>query len=119
LEYWLQERGRYLCLNVSEWWQHGRAEVRLHHGTLRYSDILTWVTMLLTLVDAVKQLNDHMDMPRLETAIGTSAIHDEFRAFIVEYASVHLYDELRNLVARRHPESLNLWPDAVPEFTAR
>ena len=57
--------GRYLSLNFSGWWLHGRVEFRLHSGTVSYDKIRRWVTILTTMCSRIKR----DDAPRLSRAI--------------------------------------------------
>lgn len=50
--------GRYQGLNLTNWWQHGRVEVRAHHGTLRSSDVEFWVRLTQRFIDVPSQLSN-------------------------------------------------------------
>lgn len=43
------------ALNIGSWWQNGRVEVRLHHGTISYAEIRDWAMLMTSLVARVKQ----------------------------------------------------------------
>lgn len=48
-------------LNITGWFRHGRVEFRLHSGTVDYDKIRNWVSLLLALVQRVKET----DMPAI------------------------------------------------------
>lgn len=52
LEQLISEIGKYTTLNLRTWWQHGRVEFRLFHGTLQEPVIKYWVLMTQQLVEA-------------------------------------------------------------------
>lgn len=52
LEQVISEIGKYTTLNLRTWWQHGRVEFRLFHGTLQEPVIKYWVLITQQLVEA-------------------------------------------------------------------
>jgi len=39
------DRGRYFGMNAGAWWRTGTVEIRLHHGTVEFDTMRTWVLL--------------------------------------------------------------------------
>lgn len=46
------EQERYMAVNYQAYSEHKTIEVRLHHGTIEYDEILPWVQLLIKIADA-------------------------------------------------------------------
>lgn len=42
------------AINLGNWWQSGRIEIRLHHGTISYDQIRDWAMLMTALVARVR-----------------------------------------------------------------
>lgn len=94
----VEDSGRYLALNMTGWWYHGRVEFRAHHGTLRQADIRAWVEFLLTLVTAAAT----MSKASLHTWLAKSE-DEALAAVVTTYGPEGLLEILQGLAARRNP----------------
>jgi hypothetical protein len=106
LEQRVNRHGRYHTLNATHWWRTGRLEVRLHHGTLRYADITSWVLLTQQFIDAAKesvsvdtldrlaQKPRHEKLTELVALVTGRSTHESVRA---------LRDMIPHFVQRRNP----------------
>jgi hypothetical protein len=97
-------------LNLRPWWSSGRVEVRLHHGSISYTEMQEWAMLMLALVERAK-------LPA--TPIEPYEPRARSRPFSTEYIGAMLYLDrpnvhsaatwlLRQIEARRavhNPES--------------
>jgi len=77
LHHVVQQLGRYQALNATGWWQHGRIEVRLHHGTLRPSAIRFWTLLTQQMVEFAKETRSYKELEQ--------AFHAEFKLQLEQF----------------------------------
>lgn len=62
MERLVRELGRYQALNATGWWQHGRVEVRLHHGTLHPMACRFWVLLTQQMIEFAKVTRSYNEL---------------------------------------------------------
>ncbi|HDN27259.1 MAG TPA: hypothetical protein ENG03_09235 [Thioploca sp.] len=56
---------RCLKLNLSAFMIYGTVEIRHHHGTLDYSEVVNWLQLQMALVEKAKSVNEVKPNPPL------------------------------------------------------
>lgn len=105
-QFTIDDIGRYQSLNLTHWWQHGRVEIRAHHGTLKSTDIRFWTKftqMFLKLPNRVSLETLKTMSPNLEIPEQLS----QLTRLIVPNSQVSEYEsQLLKLIERRNPQIL-------------
>jgi hypothetical protein len=89
----IADLGRYRALNATGWWNHGRIEVRLHHGTLHPGAIKFWTLMTQQMIEFAKTTRSYQAMEE---------------AFGAEFATQVDQFKMSLTATRRHPEVAEL-----------
>lgn len=85
--------GRYKALNATQWWNTGRVEVRLHHGTLLPGTIKFWTMLTQQMIEFAKITRSYTDME--------AAFRSEFDQQLTNFKQAMT-------TVRRHPEACQL-----------
>lgn len=85
----VQDMGRYRALNATGWWQHGRIEIRLHHGTLLPGAVRFWTLLTQQMVEFAKYTRSYTEME--------GAFRNEFKLQLEQFKGA--------LLARNHQHS--------------
>jgi len=90
---------RYRSLNLSHWWRTGRVEVRLHHGTLRGTDIRAWILLTQEFIHAATEC-------KLSTSERMAALPlaQQYREFIALITGRSIHADVQAL-----PDMLRVW----------
>lgn len=104
-QHFIYGRDRYYALNLVNWWNTGRIEIRLHHGTLRTNDIKWWTlfTQLFIQYALNAGTDDLAEVCKLSPMDQLTHICGIFAGTYEHEWIPQLTEAAKGFIARRHP----------------
>ena len=93
--------GKYRSLNTLPWWNSGRVEVRMHHGTLQPNTIRLWTAITQQMITKSREVSNYNTLRN----ISEMPLPGQFRRFVRTYCPPEsLLAQVTKLTHRYNPE---------------